>query len=420
MIQYDKFQLNNGLKVLLHNDKSTSLATVNLLYDVGARDEHPSKTGFAHLFEHLMFGGSANIPVFDSPLQMVGGENNAFTTNDITNYYITIPHTNIETAFWLESDRMLDLAFSKKSLAVQKNVVIEEYKQRYLNQPFGDVWLLLRPLAYKIHPYLWPTIGKDIKHIEDASLEDVKQFFYNYYRPNNCILCIAGNIDVTDCKELCKKWFGNIPKGIIPKRKLPAEPKQTEKRTLEVERDVPCDAIYKAYHICSRRNSNFYAMDLLSDILSEGNSSRLYNELVKRRQLFSDIDAYVSGDIDEGLFIFSGRLMSGVKMQDAEKAIIEETEKLKSVYDNAYPDIAITEKELQKVKNKVESSLVFGEMSCLNKAMNLALFELLGDASEINKEAENYNAVTVSQLIKLAGDVFVENNCSTLYYYAKK
>ena len=411
MIKFERFVMDNGLKVLVHQDKSTPLACVNILYDVGARDEDSNQTGFAHLFEHLMFGGSINIPNYDEPLQMVGGENNAFTTNDITNYYLTVPSVNLETAFWLESDRMLSLAFSEKSLDVQRNVVIEEFKQRYLNQPYGDVWLILRPLAYKVHPYQWATIGKEISHISNAKIDDVKDFFKKFYCPNNAILVVAGDVEMDEVKRLCDKWFGNIPRGPENKRLLPQEPTQLEERKIAVERDVPLDALYKVYHMCARNDDEYYTMDIISDILSRGNSSRLYKELVKNKRLFSELNAYVTGDFDNGLFVISGKLITGVKIEDAEKAIEEELEKLKSKL--------VDDTELTKVKNKIESTLVFSEMEALNKAMNLAVSELLGDANLINREVELYSAVTAEHVREQARKVFDKNNCSTLHYLRK-
>lgn len=411
MITFQKFIMPNGLRVIHHQDRSTPLVCMNILYDVGARDENPEQTGFAHLFEHLMFGGSVNIPNYDEPLQMVGGENNAFTTNDITNYYLTVPSANLETAFWLESDRMLSLAFSEKSLDVQRNVVIEEFKQRYLNQPYGDVWLLLRPLAYKVHPYQWATIGKEISHIANAKIDDVKNFFRSFYCPNNAIMVVAGDVELDEVKRLCEKWFGSIPKGPDNKRALPVEPNQAEPRMLVVERDVPLDAIYKVYHMCSRYDEEYYTLDIISDILSRGNSSRLYKELVKNQRLFSELNAYVTGDFDKGLFVISGKLISGVKMEDADRAIEAELRKMTTGL--------IDERELTKVKNKIESTLVFSEMEVLNKAMNLAVSELLGDAGLINKEVELYSAVTREQVREQSRIVFDPNNCSTLYYRKK-
>lgn len=410
MIEFEKFQLDNGLRVIVHTDTSTPIVALNILYDVGARDEQPDKTGFAHLFEHLMFGGSVNIPDFDGPLQKAGGDNNAYTTNDITNYYLTVPTNNLETGFWLESDRMLSLAFSEKSLEVQRNVVIEEFRQSYLNQPYGDEWLLLRPLAYKVHPYRWSTIGMEISHIENTTMSDVKRFYKSYYCPNNAIMVVAGNVNIDEVKQLCDKWFAGIEAGEVPDRKLPKEPKQEEARTLEVKRDVPYDAIYKAYHVCARRDEDYHAVDLISDILSRGKSSRLFTELVKRKKLFSEIDAYLSGSLDEGLLVIEGKLMKGVKMEAAENAIREEIEKLKSIY--------VGDEELQKVKNKIESYNTFDEMGVLNKATNLAVFELLGDAADINREVHKYFSVTNEQIRTLAKQILNENNCATLHYYS--
>lgn len=408
MISFEKFTLSNGLKVIVHQDISTPIVAFNLLYDVGARDENENQTGFAHLFEHLMFGGSINIPNFDEPLQKVGGENNAFTSNDITNYYITLPKENLETAFWLESDRMLSLAFTEKSLEVQRQVVVEEFKQNYLNQPYGDVWLLLRPLAYEKHPYKWATIGKEISHIENATMDDVKSFFNQFYLPNNAILSVAGNITIDEIKHLTEKWFGSIPKGKKSDRNLPKEPLQNTPRRLEVKRNVPANAIYKAYKMCSKTHPDFYATDLITDILSQGNSSKLYISLVKEQKLFSNINAYVLGSFDEGLLIISGNLSENTSFEAAENAIIEELEKLKK-----WP---INEKELQKVKNKIESIQAFSETNVLNKAMNLAINELLGDANKVNTDIENYRKVTVEDVLRLSNQLFNENNCSTLIY----
>ncbi|MES2592083.1 MAG: pitrilysin family protein [Bacteroidota bacterium] len=411
MINFEKFELENGLKVIVHQDKSTPLACINILYNVGSRDESEDQTGFAHLFEHLMFGGSVNIPNYDEPLQRVGGENNAFTTNDITNYHLTLPAENLETGFWLESDRMLSLAFSEKSLEVQRSVVIEEFKQRYLNQPYGDVWLLLRPMAYKVHSYKWDTIGKEISHIENANMDDVRNFFKKFYCPNNAIMVVAGNVTTEEVKRLSEKWFSHIAKGPENKRNIPQEPAQTEARSLTVERDVPADAIYKAYHMCSRYDKEYYAVDLISDVLSQGNSSRLHNTLIKDKKLFSDLHAYVMGDFDKGLFMISGKLSKGVTMEQADAAIDEELQKIKSEL--------VTPDELTKVKNKMEATHVFGEMDNLNKATNLAVSQLLGDADMVNQEVEKYLAVTAEQIREQANIILRAENCSTLYYKSK-
>lgn len=411
-LKFEKFVLKNGLRIILHRDTFTPLVSINILYNVGARDENPDKTGFAHLFEHLMFGGSKNIPSYDEPVQLVGGENNAFTNNDYTNYYLTLPKQNIETGLWLESDRMLELDFSQKSLDIQKSVVIEEYKQRYLNQPYGDIWLLLRPLAYKVHPYQWSTIGKNISHIQDASLKDVKDFFYTHYAPNNAVLSITGDIDFDKTINLIEKWFGQIDKRNIPIRNLPKEPVQNGERILEVKKDVPYHAIYKAYHMPGRQSPDYFTANLMTDILSSGKSSLLYQSLVQKKRLFSEVNAYITGDIDEGLVVFSGKLIEGVSVETADKAIQLEINKL--------TDKLVEDKEIQKVKNKNESNVVFSFISGINKAMELAFYEFLGDASLINSELEKYNAVNSLSIRKFANDVLRKENCSTLFYLSNK
>jgi len=412
MVDFNRFTLANGLKVLVHEDPTTPMAVLNILYDVGARDEDPEKTGFAHLFEHLMFGGSVNIPNYDEPLQRVGGENNAFTSNDITNYYITLPSENIETAFWLESDRMLSLAFSEKSLETQRNVVSEEFKQRYLNQPYGDVWLKLRPLAYKKHAYRWATIGKELSHIENATMDDVKAFFKKHYTPQNAILVVGGNVKTADVKEMAEKWFEPIPAGDKYVRNLIQEDIQTESRSETVKANVPLNAIYMAFKMPGRLNADYYAFDLLSDILSRGQSSRLYNSLLKDQKLFSDINAYISSSLDAGLFIVEGKLVEGVTIEAAEKAIWAELDRLKAE--------VVTDNELTKVKNKVESVLVFSEMSLLDKAMNLAYYELLGDAELLNQEAEEFLKVTAEDIKRISNETFGREKSSTLYYLTEK
>ena len=411
MINFERFELDNGLKVIVHQDKSTPIVAFNLLYDVGARDEDSSRTGFAHLFEHLMFGGSVNISDYDEVVEKAGGQNNAFTSNDITNYYITLPKDNLEQAFRLESDRMLSLAFTPKSLEVQRQVVIEEFKQNYLNQPYGDIHLLLRPLAYKEHPYRWPTIGKEVSHIEEATMEEVKAFFYKHYAPNNAILVVAGDVEIDEIKALSEKWFAPIERREVAVRNLPKEPRQEEARTLTVERDVPVDVIYKAFHMCARTDQDFFATDLISDILSRGNSSRLYNSLVKEQKLFSDIDAFIGGELDESLFYFAGKLAPGVSMQQAEAGIDMEIEKLRTEL--------VGDNELRKVKNKVESAHMFSELNVLNKALNLATSELMGDVNLTNKQIELYEAVTAEKIRSIARDIFRKENSNTLYYHAK-
>ncbi len=411
MIKFERFELDNGLKVLIHEDDSTPMAAVNVLYNVGARDESPDKTGFAHLFEHLMFGGSANIPDFDTPIQMAGGENNAFTNNDITNFYDILPAENLEVALWLESDRMMSLNFDERVLEVQRKVVVEEFKETCLNEPYGDVWHHIADMAFKVHPYRWPTIGKVPKHVEDATLDDVRSFFYRYYRPNNAILAIAGNVKTAEVKALVGKWFGDISAGEPMERKLPQEPPQKRLERRINEANVPVDAIYLAFHMPARNHPDYYVADLISDVLSNGSSSRLYRRLLKEQELFSSIDCYVSGSIDPGLFIIEGKPADGVSLDQASAAIWKELQELK--------DGLIPEEELQKLKNKMESTLVFSELNILNKAINLSFFELLGDPELINKEAGFYQQVTTADLHRVANEILTEENCSELYYKAK-
>lgn len=410
MIQVNRYTLANGLRIVHNEDDSTQMVALNLLYDVGARDEDPSHTGFAHLFEHLMFGGSLHIPDYDTPVQNAGGENNAWTNNDITNYYITLPYQNVETGFWLESDRMLSLDFSPKSLEVQRQVVIEEFKQRNLNQPYGDASHLLRELAYESHPYRWPTIGKEIAHIAQATLEEVKDFFYRFYAPNNAILAVTGHISFEETIRLAKKWFGPIPARNISPRQLPVEKPQTAVRRKTVERKVPVDAIYMAFHMSNRMHPDYYVYDMITDILSNGRSSRFIQSLVQEQKLFTSIDAYISGSLDEGLLHVTGKPVEGVSLEQAEEAIWKELEKMKTV--------PVSEQELEKVKNRYESEQIFNNINYLNVATNLAFFELTGKAEDINEEVGKYRAVTAEQIQATSARCFVPENCSILYYKA--
>jgi zinc protease len=412
MLKFERFTLENGLRVLVHHDDTTPMVAVNVLYDVGARDEDKERTGFAHLFEHLMFGGSVNIPEYDEPLQMAGGENNAYTTNDITNYYIQLPIQNMETAFWLESDRMLSLAFSDKSLDVQRKVVSEEFKEHYLNKPYGDTWDHLRQLAYTVHPYQWMTIGKELKHIEDAQLSDVKAFFEKHYTPVNAVLCVAGNVSVEQVKTLAEKWFGPIPAGNKYTRNIPQEPEQTTPRSQTVFADVPLDALYKAWHIGGRLSEHYYAADLITEIMGNGFSSRLYQRLVKEQQLFSNISCYHTGSLDPGLMVVEGKVSEGKSIEEANEAVEKEMQLLVSE--------AVTEEELQKAKNKIEAMIAFEDMTLLSRANNLAFYELLGDAAMINDEWTKYQAVTVPSLKEAAHKILRPENCNTLFYKKKQ
>ena len=411
MINFKEFTLDNGLRVIVHEDFTTPMAVLNVLYDVGSKDEDERQTGFAHLFEHLMFSGSVNIPSYDEPLQKVGGENNAFTSADITNYYLSVPAQNIETGFWLESDRMLGLAFDENGLEVQRKVVVEEFKQNYLNQPYGDVWLKLRPLAYDVHPYKWPTIGKEISHIEDAKMQDVRNFFQKHYSPINAILVIAGNVTFEKAKELTEKWFGPIPSGEKYNRNLPQEPARTEAKILEHTAAVPLTGIYKSYLMPGRTEAGYYAVDLLSDILGRGKSSRLFNQLVKEQKLFNSIIASCTGSSDTGLLMIQGKLNEGVDAQEANAAIEAINQEL--------INNLVNEEELTKVKNQAEASIVFSEIELLNRAMNLAYSKLLGDADLVNQESGKVQAVTTSDILHAAKTVLAPTNCATLFYHAE-
>ena len=408
MIQFEKFTLANGLRVIVHQDLSTPMAVMDIMYDVGARDEDPNRTGFAHLFEHLMFGGSVNIPSYDEPLQMAGGENNAYTTNDLTNYYIQLPAENLETAFWLESDRMLSLSFGEKSLETQRKVVCEEFKEHYLTKPYGDVWHKMRELAYTKHPYRWMTIGKELSHIENAQLEDVKAFFFKHYRPVNAVLVVAGNVTVEKVKTLAEKWFGDIPSGEAYKRSLPEEPVQTAERKLEIKANVPLDALYKCWHMPGRLDRRYYVIDLLTDILSGGGSSRLYQSLVKEKKLFSNIECHHFGSTDAGLVVVEGKLVKGVKIEEAEKAVEAELDKMKNEL--------VSEAELQKVKNKTESMIAFEDMSVMNRANSLAYYEILGDAAWMNYELQKYGTVTTEDILQESRAIFRAENSNTIHY----
>lgn len=412
MIRINKYRLENGLKIVHSEDRSTQMVAINILYNVGARNEDPEHTGFAHLFEHLMFGGSVNIPDFDTPVQEAGGDNNAFTTNDITNYYITIPKQNAEIAFWLESDRMLSLAFTPKSLEVQRNVVIEEFKQSCLNRPYGDVGHLLRSMVYKTHPYMWPTIGKEISHIEQATMEQVKDFFFGFYAPNNAVLSVVGNITFEETVRLAEKWFAPIPSRTLKLKPLPQEPEQTAYRHLEVEKSVPVDSLYLAFPMCDCYNPDYYAFDMLSDILSNGKSSRLQQLLVQQRHIFTQIDAFIQGSIDPGFLQIVGRPVKGVSLADAEAEVFEVLDKLSSEL--------VPAPELEKVQNKFESASIFGNTNYLSLARNLAYYENIGDADWLNQEVLNYRKITSTQLQRVAKSTFTREKCNSLHYCAQK
>ncbi len=408
MINYKQKTLANGLKVIAHRDTSTPMAALNILYKVGARDEDPKMTGFAHLFEHLMFGGTPAIPEFDAVVQNMGGESNAFTTNDYTNYYVTFPKDNMEVAFWLEADRMKGLAFTQKSLDTQKNVVIEEFKQRYLNQPYGDAWLKLRPVIYKVHPYRWATIGEKIEHIEMAQLQDVKDFFYRYYLPNNAVLVFTGDVEEEVVFAMAEKYFAAIPSAEIKRTNYLQEPAQNEFREIDSDLKVPVRSFYQVYPMKQRNHDDYYAADLLSDVLARGMSSRLYLKLVKENPLFTELSAYLTGSVDPGLFIVHAMLSDDVDMDHAKQELEKEMDKILAT--------GITENELQKVVHKSETSLVYSEMNVLNKAMSVAFFEMLGDAALVNEQQDKFTKVTTADVLRVAKQIIRKENCTCLNY----
>jgi len=412
MVPFEQFELRNGLRVLVHEDQSTPMVAVNVLYNVGARDERPDRTGFAHLFEHLMFGGSSNIPDFDDVIQRAGGDNNAFTNNDITNFYDILPAQNLETALWLESDRMHSLNFDERVLEVQRKVVLEEFNETCLNEPYGDVWHHLADLAYKVHPYRWPTIGKVPQHVADATLDDVKDFFAKYYRPNNASLVVAGRTTVAEVRRLTEKWFGDIPAGLIPERRLPKEPPQKKLQQRINQANVPTDALYLAFHSPSRLDDAYYATDLLTDILGYGSSARLPQKLLREQRIVSHIDCYQSGNVDPGLFIIEARPVDGVSLEEVEQAIWCELDALRTQ--------PIPQRELDRWVHKMESNLAFSETNVLNKAINLAYYDVLGDAEMINREADRYRAVTLQTIQQTARRILTTENCSELYYKADR
>ena len=411
MIAFEKFTLSNGLRVIVHEDNSTPFVVVNVTYDVGARDEHENRTGFAHLFEHLMFGGSKHAPIFDQPLELAGATNNAFTNNDITNYYEVIPRENIETALWLESDRMHYLTINENSLAVQKKVVVEEFKERYLNQPYGQTWHYLRDLVYQSHPYKWPTIGLTTSHISEASLEDVQYFYDRFYHASNAILTLAGNITIADAKQLVEKWFGDLPEGSKNERSILPEPTQTEARRKLVEEAIPSNSIHIAFPMPARNEQGYYECDLISDILGNGESARLKQALVKEQQLFSSIDAYILGSFENGLFVIAGKPLEQTSIAEAEQAIWQQIELLF--------EQPPSKEELQKVQNKVEANLTYQLMEPMYKALNLAFYEIMGNADDVNLEQQRYQAVTKESFLAVAKQLFRKENSNTLWQIAK-
>jgi predicted Zn-dependent peptidase len=408
MINYERFQLENGLEFLVHEDHSSEMAVMNILYKVGSRNEIPGKTGLAHFFEHLMFGGSRNAAVFDLELERVGGESNAFTNTDITNYYITLPAINIETAFWLESDRMLQLNLSKKTIDVQRKVVVEEFKQRYLNQPYGDAMHKLRDLAFVQHPYRWPTIGRSIGEVKSYSKQDVEEFYFTHYRPDNAVVVVAGKVGVEQVKRLAQKWFSDIPPGEIPKKTIPREEKQAGKKVQYVQADVPTDALYKAYHVPGRMEKGFLECDLVTDILGFGRSSVLEQKLVKNSPIFASCNAYLLGNVDPGLMIIMGKMEKGRSAEEAEEILDESIREFKGKL--------VSQEIIDKVKNQTEAMKSYDAVQLLKRAMNLAYYAHLGDPELYQWEYETKMSITADQISRTAQDILIEDNASVMYY----
>ncbi len=412
MIEYRQTRLANGLTVIANRDGASRMAAVNILYKVGARNEDPRRTGFAHLFEHLMFRGTREVPDFDTPVQMACGENNAFTNNDYTDFYITLPVANIETALWLESDRMTGLDLSAEACEVEKRVVIEEFRQRYLNQPYGDMNMLLRALAYERHPYRWATIGLTPDHIEAATLDEVRDFYRRFYHPSNAILSVSADIDPDEVFALAEKWFAPIADSGCAATPIPPEPEQRAARRRVVERDVPATAITVAYHMGDRLSRDFHAGDMASDLLAGGDSARLYEHLIKGEKLFSGVNAYITGDVDCGLFVFTGQLLPSTTEERAEEALRREAEELMRG--------AISDYEMEKVKNKFEANTLFGELNVMNKAMNLGYYAMLGDTALVNREVDIYRSLTADDVADFSRRTFRADNSSTIIYRAKR
>lgn len=408
MLSIRKTILDNGLRVIVHEDHTTPLAACNIVYNVGSRDEHPDHTGFAHLMEHFMFTGSKNVPDFDKVLQKVGAINNAYTSQDLTHYYEVLPANNLETTLWLESDRMLELAFRQQSLDIQKQVVIEEFKENFLNRPYGDLMMLFNQMAYERHPYQWLPIGKKPEHIAEVDMDMIKDFYYRFYRPNNAVLVVAGNVHFDEVAALAEKWFGDIPPGDVPEKNYPKELPQKNLRIKTVERNVPSDVLMKGWLMCNRMHPDYYACDLLSDMFGTGQSSYLYQKLVNEQKLFTDISASVMGTTDEGLFLISGRPVEGVSIEDADAALCSYLYGFKP--DNNFSH------DLEKVQNRAESVLLNNEIKIDDRATNLAVGETISNVEYFLDERQHYFDVTEEQMLRLISEMLTEKRSNTLYY----
>ena len=407
----NKKTLSNGLRIVHMPMDDMQMVYVNLLYGVGARNESYEHTGIAHLLEHLMFEGTKNIPSFDEPLEKAGGENNAYTTNDVTCYYISLPRHNAELAFWMESDRMCNITFEKSKVDVQRQVVMEEFKQTKLNKPYGDASHILRAMAYKMHPYRWSTIGRKPSHISKVSVSVLRNFYKRFYAPDNAVLSVVGNISFEQVVEWSVKWFGDIPAMGFEKPQLPVEPRQVRMRRKTVYREVPQNALYMGFHMGSRLASDYYPCDVISDVLSNGYSGRLMQRLVKEQKLFTKIDAFISGCEDPGMFWIYSRVAPGVAMQEAEAAVWHELELLKNE--------PVPQEELEKVRNRFESEYTFRNIGGENFGNNLALACWRGNLASHLCEPELYRAVTAPEILKTAKELFRKGNATVLHYMKK-
>ena len=408
MIHFNSHRLKNGLRLIHHYNATTSMVAVNLLFDVGSSDENPSKTGLAHLMEHLMFSGSKHVAKFDDMLQRAGGDSNAWTSCDVTNYYDVLPVHNLETALWLESERLVNLNLTEENIAIQKSVVTEEFKQRYLNQPYGDVLHLTHGLAYEVHPYRWPTIGLDVDTIKSFTSDDIINFHNRFYSVNNMVLCISGNVDFDTAVKLVEKWFGDIEPYDIAPRNLPEEPVQQQCRFITHKSEVPNNMLFLTYHMCSRTSADYPVSDIISDILGNGMSSRFYQQLILNTNMFADVDASVMGARDPGLFYIRARLEQGVDFDKARDAI---NEVLRQLIDGG-----ATQHEIDKCVNKYISNKLFENVGYAEKAVSLCMHELLWGAQGINTENDRYREITPQAVNSVASQLFDSNNCSIIYY----
>lgn len=407
-IPFTRHRLSNGLTLIIHQDTTTPLAACNIVYHVGSRDENPEQTGMAHLFEHFMFSGSVHIQNFDTELQKIGAVNNAYTSQDITHYYAILPANNLETLFWLESDRMLSLGFEQEQLDIQKHVVIEEFKENFLNRPFGNLWHHFYHQVYQQYPYRWLPIGEKIEHIESVTMSDVKDFFYRFYRPNNAVLVVSGNVVPEEVIALAEKWFGNIPAGVPIVRNYPKENTQKESRFQLIEDNFPYELLVKGWLMCDRLNPDFYAHDLLSDLLGAGHSSYLYRKFVTEESLFTSLSCHISAVAGPGTFVIMGTPTEGVSLEEADQQLSDYLHNF--TFDGNLPH------NLQKVKNRVETILLNNEIKIEERSSILAVSETISCIEDYEKEKENYFAVSETKIKELYPKLLDKTKSNTSFY----